>query len=218
MKAAPGLPLALLAALVVAQPMAGQELQLEVQGFAGGSFAVSNLSNGFFWGDVQFTSAKMEDGFIVGGSAGVRYGPLQLEGGVTYWPSTQVLLYPMEGVRGTELSVSARSNVLLAGGSLLYNFQLRESLIEPFLAAGAGVKKYTAEGDLADELFVSAIKPMWSVGAGARFPISPTASLRIEARDYMSMFDFEVQGEGDTLQHDVMATVGVSFAVSAGGG
>lgn len=53
-------------------------------------------------------------------------------------------------------------------------------------------------------------------GGGVDLRLSRAAALRLEARDYMSMFDPELTGLEDELQHDVVLSAGLSFTFGPG--
>lgn len=190
------------------------QISFEGHIFGGGVFSVTDLVDGQFTAagfTVPFESARMDDGFTFGGSLGVRYGQFGVEGEVMYWPSTQVTI--AAGTGGAEVSLRASSNVLIAGGNILYHFTLTDIAIEPYVTGGAGIKRYNTDQPFGQGVFfVEATDIMWNVGLGANFPISASTALRVDVRDYMSSFDFEVQGLGSELQHDVVGKVGVSFS------
>jgi hypothetical protein len=75
----------------------------------------------------------------------------------------------------------------------------------PQVIGGAGTKTYDFEGVDAVNHF------MWNVGAGVDVALHPRASLRLEARDYMSLLDPEVAGLDDEIQHDLALSAGLSF-------
>ena len=116
------------------------------------------------------------------------------------------------------------AEVFMLSGDLLYNIPLAGTFIEPFILGGAGVKKYTVDQPLEGLIFVTSSEFMWSLGGGARFPISNTAWLRVEVRDNMSTFDYcaaplivcteniGVEEIGaPKLQHDIISKVGLSL-------
>lgn len=165
-------------ALASPAPTPAQEATtFELSVFGGGTFTVGDLADEFtvtFGGEsFGIESAHMDNGFSVGGTAGVRFGALQVEGIVAYWPSTQVLVLP-SGLPGVEGSFRAESNVVLAGGNLLYHLVVPNTLIEPFFSVGAAVKSYDTQQPIGGTLFVAPSNVSVSVGAGVRVPISAT--------------------------------------------
>ena len=199
--------------LAAVTPLNGQDkISYELVGYGGAVFSLADLADGFTQdiggAPVTFASAHMEHGFVVGVAGGARFGAIQVEGMAAYWPSTQVVVLA-SALPDLQTGYGASSNVLIAGLSALYNFQLASTLIEPFLAGGVGIKKYDTDQPFAGALFVSSTDLMWNLGVGARFPISASTALRIEVRDYMSSFDFKKDGLTSKLQHDLVATVGL---------
>lgn len=192
----------------------------EISVFGAASFAVGDISDGFGLTlegqSFQFERAEMADGFVFGGRAGVRFGDLQVEGSVGYWPTTQVLVFP-NSVGGVEGSFRAESKVLLADASLLYHFEVPNTLIEPFLVVGGGVKSYDTEQPLQGAIFVGPTDATVIVGGGVRVPLTATTGLRIDIRDHISSFDFEVSGADAKLQNDVIVSVGLSLFPGSGG-
>lgn len=97
--------------------------------------------------------------------------------------------------------------------------------IRPFVAAGAGIRYFRGTGVEASAqplnrfailTRTSEIRPLLSVGAGVKVPLSSLLSLRIEARDYMTKFPREVIAPVPGAQvggwlHDITPTVGLSF-------
>lgn len=100
-----------------------------------------------------------------------------------------------------------------------------EEKIQPFAAAGAGVKVFRGSGKesayqpLSQFAYLTKTtewKPMLSVGGGIRATISPKMSLRVEFRDYMTPFPKNViaPGRGAAIKgwlHDFVPMVGISF-------
>lgn len=220
MKALRRVALTLALAFLTSRPSLAQ-IDFEVHVFGGGVFTVTDLAAEFVvitdpgtGTGVSFESALMEDGFTFGGGLGARLGQLEVEGEVMYWPSTQVVVLDLAGAQipGVETSFRASSNVMVAGGNILYHFTVSEDIaIEPYVTGGAGIKRYNTDQPLAGLLFVEGTNVMWNVGIGAKFPISASSQLRVDVRDYMSTFDFGIEGADSKLQHDVISKVGISF-------
>ena len=84
-------------------------------------------------------------------------------------------------------------------------------VVQPFVLAGIGAKTYDVDGmDPETDL-------MWNVGGGVDVQFHPRAALRLEARDYMSLFDPEIAAVDEELQHDLALTAGFRFAFGLGG-
>lgn len=148
----------------------------------------------------------MDNSFALGMHAGVRFAErFGVEG-------TFALLPSQTTVSAGGLSAGIDTNVLLYGGSFLMNFPLRASNLEPFLAVGAGAKRYDAD-DFDGEEMEAETDFMWNFGGGARIFLSENVAVRLEARNYMSSFDPEEPGLDTKLQNDVLLTAGLSFVL-----
>jgi hypothetical protein len=100
-----------------------------------------------------------------------------------------------------------------------------EMKVQPFAAAGAGVKvfrgsgKETAFQPLSQFAYLTKTtewKPLVSVGGGIRATLTPKTSLRVEFRDYITPFPKNViaPGRGAAINgwlHDFVPMVGISF-------
>ncbi len=100
-----------------------------------------------------------------------------------------------------------------------------EAKIQPFAAAGAGVKVFRGAGKesayqpLSQFAYLTKTtewKPLVSVGGGIRATLSPKMSVRVDFRDYMTPFPKNViaPGRGATIKgwlHDFVPMVGISL-------
>lgn len=108
----------------------------------------------------------------------------------------------------------------------LLNFASSEAAIRPFVAVGGGVKWYSGTGteqvyqplsNIAVFSDVRDLRAMASVGAGVKFNIAKSTTLRLEVHDYMTPFPSKLiapvggSSVGGWLQ-DIVASVGISFS------
>jgi Outer membrane protein beta-barrel domain len=79
----------------------------------------------------------------------------------------------------------------------VFNFASSEAVVRPYVLAGGGVKWYSGTG--AEQVYqplsniavfsdVRDLRPMVSVGAGIKFNIAKSTSLRLEVHDYLTPF------------------------------
>ncbi len=100
-----------------------------------------------------------------------------------------------------------------------------EAKVQPFAAAGAGVRVFRGTGretayqplnQFAYLTKTNEWKPLISVGGGIRAKLAPKVSLRVDFRDYITPFPKNViaPGRGATIKgwlHDFVPVVGISF-------
>ncbi len=125
---------------------------------------------------------------------------------------------------GTSTTFASQSNAVHY--DFLFNFASSESAIRPFVAAGGGVKWYSGTGteqvyqplsNIAVFSDVRDLRAMASVGAGVKFNIAKSTTLRLEVHDYLTPFPSKLiapvagSSVGGWLQ-DFVASVGVSFS------
>lgn len=163
--------------------------------------------------------AGFSNGFAVGAVAGQRL----------YKTVTGEVRYSyLQG--GLKLS-SGGTDVAFKGDShaIHYDFLIHpyggEAKVQPFAAAGAGVKVFRGAGKEAAYQQLSQFayltkttewKPLVSVGGGIRAKMAPKVSLRVEFRDYITPFPKNViaPGRGAAVSgwlHDFVPMVGISF-------
>jgi hypothetical protein len=149
-----------------------------------------------FLGDLPGDLGEIDDAFTVGGRAAVRFADRFGVGAtVLYAPTT------ITSVTGA----SSDLGVWSYGLDLSYHALEPGSMVRPFLVGGVGAKSYDfEEADTETQL-------MWNLGGGIDIAVHPRATLRLEARDYMSYFDTGIAGIDDELQHDLALTAGLSF-------
>lgn len=76
--------------------------------------------------------------------------------------------------------------------------------VRPYLVGGVGLRRLAVEGNPAEA--PSATDLLASVGGGFRTDVSERWTLRIEARDQLSVYG---SGDGDATQHDLALSVGL---------
>jgi hypothetical protein len=197
---------AIILLLASATGVAAQGLEVEVTPMVGGQLFVGDLPGTFTLDDdagslVTFDGAEIEDALAVGGRIGLRHGQhFGFGATVLYSPTT------LTEASGAETDLG----VWVYGVDVTYFAPSPSPIAQPFVLAGIGGKTYDLEGvDAATDL-------MWNVGAGLDLQFHPRAALRLEARDYMSLFDPEVGTVDEELQHDLGLTAGFRFTVGPG--
>ena len=125
---------------------------------------------------------------------------------------------------GTEVSFPARTH--LVHYDFLYHARPREASVRPFVAGGAGVRWVEATGtqqsyqplsDLALLSHSREIIALISAGGGVKFALTPSFSLRVEVRDYISPHSFTkviAAAPGARLHgwlHEIMPLVGLTY-------
>jgi hypothetical protein len=145
---------------------------------------------------VRLSGQELDHSVVFGGRAAVRFADrLGVGATVLYSPTTAT------GSSGADTDVGLWSY----GLDVSYHVATPSPLVQPFLIGGVGAKTYDFDGMDAVNHF------MWNVGAGVDVALHPRASLRLEARDYMSLFDPEIAGLDDEIQHDLALSAGLSF-------
>jgi hypothetical protein len=175
-------------------------MEVEVTPLVGGMLFLTDLPREFEMtgadGAVRMSGLELNDAAAFGGRAGLRFADRFGVGAtVLYSPTTAT------ASTGTETDVGVWSY----GLDLSYHASSPSPLARPFLVGGVGAKTYDFDGLDARSHF------MWNVGAGVDVALHPKASLRLEARDYMSLFASEIAGIDDELQHDLALSAGLSF-------
>jgi hypothetical protein len=176
-------------------------VEVEVTPVVGGMLYLGELPREFQLtgadgGAVRLSGQELDHSVVFGGRAAVRFADrFGLGATVLYSPTTAT------GSAGAATDVGVWSYGLDAS----YHMATPSPLVQPFLIGGLGAKTYDFEGmDAVSHL-------MWNVGAGVDVALHPRASLRLEARDYMSLFESEMAGVDDEIQHDLALSAGLSF-------
>ncbi len=182
---------ALLTLLVWAAPVRAQTF--EGTAFAGVGFFLNDLV------DEEEARIGLDDSFVVGAHAGLRFGRiLGVEGTFAFVPTE---LPATDG----GLTIGEDTDLRIYGASLLLNVPVPASPLEPFAALGLGAKTYAPEEGESETDF------MWSLGAGARLFFGDHVAIRLEARNYMSSFDPPDPTFDSSLQNDLLLTGGLSL-------
>jgi hypothetical protein len=123
---------------------------------------------------------------------------------------------------GTSASFAARSQAIHY--DLLWHFLGSEAAVQPFVAAGAGIKIYTGTGtqvlyqplsNVALLTQAQDLTPMASVGGGLKFKLAPHVNLRLEIHDYLTPFPKQVitpvTGKTPGWLQDFVPAAGIAF-------
>lgn len=180
------------------------DVELEITPMVGGALFLGDLPSSFEWtadGEpVVVTGAEVEESLALGGRAALRVSErLGIGGTVLYSPAT------LTSGSGAEADLG----VWMYGLDVSYHALAAGARARPFVVGGVGGKTYDLEG------FDTETDLMWNAGAGVDVALHPRASLRLEARDYMSLFDPELSLD-EEIQHDLALTVGLNFNFSPG--
>ena len=204
---------ALLALLVSAGPAAAQVPGLEVQ-------LVPKV--GFYSPAADLEAAADAAGEIVddrGGSLalglaldmGLPLAPLNLRVGFDYVTASE---FTYADTTGADVETSGEQTMLAIAGDVILRPIPRLLIVQPYLLAGAGVKRYdfsfadAADGsDVEDAFPESETDFTLHAGIGLDASIGPVA-LIAELSDYVSWYEAE-GAEGSEMQHDLFIMAGV---------
>jgi hypothetical protein len=122
----------------------------------------------------------------------------------------------------TGASFAARSQAMHY--DFLWNFLGSEAPVQPFLAAGAGIKIFQGTGtqvlyqplsNIALLTQAQDLVPMASAGVGLKFKIAPHVNLRLDVHDYITPFPKQVitpvTGKTPSWLQDFVPAAGLSF-------
>lgn len=161
-------------------------------------------------GDVK---AEMEGGLGVGLGIelGVPLSPFGFRAGFDYATDSKI---SGEGISAG--SGEAGAKLLAVTGDLMFRPLPRLLVVQPYLLAGAGVKRYDFEVSELDsgvrDIF-SESQTDFALHGGAGLDVSLGAiALRAEISDYVSWFELG-SGSEKEMQNDVFATVGLRIAL-----
>lgn len=178
-------------------------LTLEVTPLVGGSFFAGELPGSFevdneLGGTMTLSGVEFDDALAIGLRTGVRVAERFSVGvSAVYNPLTY----------HTSTATDLEGGLYTYGADFLYYATGVSPMVTPFAGVGVGAKTYDFEGaDPETDI-------MWNVGAGFDVAVHPNAAIRLEARDYMSLLDPEIQGLDEELQHDVMVALGINFSI-----
>ena len=190
-------------ALALAQ---APKVQLELTPYVGGSLFAGDMPATFqlqnsAGGSLTLSDVVLDDAVTFGGRGAIRMGErLALGATLFYTPLTY-----------SSSSASDHDGGLYTyGADVSYHAANQSRKVTPFAVLGVGAKTYDFDGaELETDL-------MWNAGAGVDLQLGRGAALRLEARDYMSLFDPELSGVDEELQHDVIVAAGLSFKFGSG--
>lgn len=164
--------------------------------------------------DAPGAVAEMKGSLAIGLGAELQLGalPFGLRANLDYATSSEVQL------SGGSVTTSESPNATLLAlvGDLMFRPLPKLIIVQPYLFAGGGVKKYdvsTSDAVFAD--LKSASDPTVHLGGGLDLGLGPLA-LNAEVGDYISWSDFQgsLSGNSDTkTQHDLFLTVGLSIGM-----
>lgn len=191
-----------------AAPGAAQA-RFQVTPFGGGMVFASDLSDAFSLGDIDFEGQTLNNSVALGVHAGVRFGSIAVEGTVAYAPATMVSISDAEFDQDVKVAVFSDQDVLILGANALFYLPRSSPFFEFFLTGGGGIKKYS-QADPFGGWEDGASDPTFNLGAGLQLAVSPTVSMRIDLRDYISSFD-PGGGLEKKTQQDILIAAGVTF-------
>jgi opacity protein-like surface antigen len=176
-------------------------VKLEFTPVAGGALFVSELPSAFqldteFGGTTTLTGVEFDNALAFGGKAGIRIADrFGIGASLLYAPLTY----------STSTATDQDGGLYAYGADFSYHAADLSERVAPFIVAGVGAKSYDFEGaDLKTDF-------MWNAGAGLDVALTRNVGIRLEARDYMSLFDPMIDGLDEELQHDIVLTAGISF-------
>jgi len=174
---------------------------------------VSGSSLGEVREGTEAIKADLEGGLGVGLAVelGMPFSPFGLRAGFDYATDSKI---STTGISGG--SDEAGAKLLAVAGDLVFRPLPRLVVVQPYLLAGAGLKRYDFEvselGSGARDIF-SESQTDFALHAGAGVDVSLGAiALRAEVSDYVSWF--ELASDGDKkMQNDVFVTVGLRIGL-----
>ena len=202
-----------LGTLSAAAVPAAAQARFQITPFGGGMIFASDLSDEFFIGDVGFSGQTLNNSIAFGVHGGMRFGQIAVEGTVGYAPATMVTFSDEEISDEVQLAVFSDQSVLILGANLLYYLPQSSPFIEIFLTGGGGIKRYSEE-DPFGGWDAGESDPTFDVGAGFQLAVSPSMSVRIDLRDYISTFDPDgpdFEELPTKSQHDILLGFGLTF-------
>jgi hypothetical protein len=201
-----------LGALSAAAVPAAAQARFQITPFGGAMIFASELSDPFPASDPVYSAQTMNNSIAFGAHGGLRFGQFAVEATVAYAPATMVTFEEDQPSDEVQLAVFSDQAVMILGANLLYYLPQSSPFIELFLTAGGGIKRYS-EADPFGGWDDGESDPTFDVGAGFQLAVSPSMSVRIDLRDYISTFDPDVNGEelATKSQHDILLGFGLTF-------
>lgn len=201
------IPFAAVAALAAATPARAQTpVSVQVTPKIGGMLFTSKLPARFAMvgqGDnpVELANAELKSSLSYGGDLTIRIGRhLGIQGIVAYAPAS------LESKAGGFDKFDV--NVLNYGADLAYYLPVNHRF-EPFVAGGFGYKRY-------DYKYPGVAKETdyaWNFGAGLDARLFSIVALRLEARDFTSLFDSALENVSSVAQHDLALSAGLTVTL-----
>lgn len=153
-------------------------------------------------------AAKLDNSLAIG--LGIEFDfamlPVGLRANLDYATSSSV------NFENSSINDTNETTLLALTGDLIFRPLPRVVVLQPYLFAGGGIKKYDFSWDAASvETIENDSDPTIHLGGGLDFGLGPLA-LNAELGDYMSWFK-PADGEDSTMQHDLFVTVGFSIGL-----
>jgi len=192
---------------------AAAQARFQITPFGGGMIFASDISDEFFIGDVGFSGQTLNNSIAFGAHGGLRFGQIAVEATVAYAPATMVTFSEAEISDEVQLAVFSDQSVMILGANVLYYLPQSSPFVEIFLTGGGGIKRYSEE-DPFGGWESGESDPTFDVGAGLQLAVSPSLSVRIDLRDYISTFDPDGPDSDELAtkgQNDILLGFGLTF-------
>lgn len=166
-------------------------------------------------GELRLTSQELEAAPAIGIALGVRRGALGFEAALAFTPTKQTddIGFRFQGV---DIPVSnAEQSVVLFSGSLLW-YPGSNPIFEPYLALGAGGRTLS-KGDVFGGWEDNTVDVTIGIGGGLRFHYNDRFSIRIDARDWISTFDWNESSADNDLENMNLIILSTGLSIVLGG-
>lgn len=159
-------------------------------------------TNAFLNGDVNepvedTPPGSLDNAFGSGLGLGWRLGDRAVVEAVGIFVPTEI------SVTGERFSVAFDIDLTVLGGGLRYKIGDVRKALQPYVAGGIGAKIYDESGLETESDF------MWNFGGGLAIDTGWIVDVRVDLRDYMSVFD--AIRDSEKLQNDILLNVAASF-------
>lgn len=209
------IPVVLLGTTLATPRAAGAQAKLEVTPFLGSFYPLVKMCS-----DCNNDGSNIRGRLVNSAAFGGRLSywvssTIGIEGSFGYTPSR--IEVSAEDTTGFVAGFSARGNVLLVSGRVLYR-PARTNL--HFIVGGGIVRRGGDVWKLAkDSADAKTTSPAGILGLGVRASVTPKFALMISAEANLYSFDpsfgpFSDPGNGSKLQTDLLVSVGIPFALS----
>lgn len=178
-------------------------IEFEVTPLIGGTFFAGDMPGSFqvedeLGGTTTLSGVELDDALAIGARTGLRLADrFGIGVSLVYNPLTY----------DTDTAGDLEGGLYTYGADFTYYATALSPKVTPFAGIGLGAKTYDFEG--ADP----ETDVMWNVGVGFDVAVHPNAAIRVEAGDYMSLLDPEIDGLDEELQHDLMVAAGINFSI-----